>query len=209
MRVTLQAFVMTFGALIAIAGLVLLFFRKELAQTKIKIWTHELEISTPALVVFLTGCAVFVMPLVVPIKNLDRPIIIIGTPTNGPPPPNGSQAGAETIFEGVLVNVTRFEKSDDLVTLELTLQNRTRDTVPFCVEPYRAKLIDEGTGKSWTELHYGGVVSCSHKGNLASGKSHMAWMIFKIDGPEPKSCTLSLPILRGERLEKLVFEKRS
>jgi hypothetical protein len=37
MIVTLHAFVMAFGALIASAGLVLLFLRKEQAQNKIKL----------------------------------------------------------------------------------------------------------------------------------------------------------------------------
>jgi hypothetical protein len=219
MIVTLEAFVLTFGALIAFAGLVLLFLRKEQSQNKIKLFGQEFEISTPALVVFLTGCAVFVMPLVAPIKNLGRAIVTIGIPTdvhkngplNGPPLPNSPspQAKAQTIFEGVVANVTRFEKNDDLVTLELTLQNTTPDTVSFCVEPTKAKLIDEGTGNSWYQRHSGGKVSCFQKGNLASGKSHIAWMKFKIDDPEPKSCTLALPILLRGTLENLVFEKRS
>jgi hypothetical protein len=218
MIITLQAFVMAFGALIASAGLVLLFLRKEQAQNKIKLLGQEFEISTPALVVFLAGCTVFVMPLVVPIKNLDKPVVIIGPQArehlseeheqerrNGQPQP----AGAQTIFEGVVANVTHFEKIGDLVTLELTLQNTMPHTVAFCIEPWNAKLIDEGTGESWNELHYGGTVPCFNKGNLASGKSHIAWMKFKIDGPEPKSCALSLPILLRGRVENLVLEKRS
>jgi hypothetical protein len=218
MIVTLQAFVMAFGALIASAGLVLLFLRKEQAQNKIKLLGQEFEISTPALVVFLAGCTVFVMPLVAPIKNLDRPMVIIGPQVRehppsepGKEPPNGQArpTGEQTIFEGVVANVTRFEKSGDLVTLELTLQNTMPHTVSFCVEPWDSKLIDEGTGESWKELHYGGAVPCFKKGNLASGKSHIAWMKFKIEGREPKRCTLSLPILLRGRLENLVLEKRS
>ncbi len=75
--VTLQTMVMAFGAVIAIAGLVLLFLRKEQADSKVKLLGQEFEISTPALVVFLAGCFVFVMPLVIPIRNLDKPMVII------------------------------------------------------------------------------------------------------------------------------------
>jgi hypothetical protein len=87
--VTLQTMVMAFGAVIASAGLVLLFLRKEQTENKIKLLGQEFEISTPALVVFLAGCFMFVMPLVVPIKNLDKPMVIISQhrehPTPAPP----------------------------------------------------------------------------------------------------------------------------
>ena len=89
--VTLQAMVMVFGAVIASAGLLLLFLRKEQAQNKIKLFGQEFEISTPALVVFLVGCAVFVMPLVISIKNIDKPVIIVGPPSEGPSISRGGQ----------------------------------------------------------------------------------------------------------------------
>src|SRR5438093_12205935 len=82
--VTLQAMVMVFGAVIASAGLLLLFLRKEQAQNKIKLFGQEFAISTPALVVFLAGCAVFVMPLVISIKNIEKPVVIVGHNSKGP-----------------------------------------------------------------------------------------------------------------------------
>jgi hypothetical protein len=94
--VTQQAFVMVFGALIACAGLILLFVLKEQAQSKIKLFGQEFEISTPALVVFLAGCAMVVLPLVVPIKNLDKPIVIFNSGTNGSPPPLPPLCGGTT-----------------------------------------------------------------------------------------------------------------
>jgi len=89
--VTLQAMVMVFGAVIASTGLVLLFLRNEQAQNKIKLFGQEFEISTPALVVFLAGCAVFVMPLVISIKNIDQPVIIVGPHSKEPSKPGGTQ----------------------------------------------------------------------------------------------------------------------
>jgi hypothetical protein len=82
---------MVFGAVIAIAGLLLLFLRKEQAQNKIKLFGQEFEISTPALVVFLAGCAVFVMPLVISIKNIYQPVVIIGSHSKEPSKPDGTQ----------------------------------------------------------------------------------------------------------------------
>jgi hypothetical protein len=118
-----------------------------------------------------------------------------------------SGLAAQTIFEGVVANVTRFEKTGELVTLELTLQNAAPDTVSFCVEPYRAELIDELTGDSWREVHHGGIVTCSSKQELAMGQSHIAWMKFEGRNPEKKRFAFSLPILRRP-VENLVLEKR-
>src|SRR5262245_45216955 len=64
MTITQNAIIMVFGALIAIAGLVLLYLRSERGENKIKLFGQEFQVSAPALVVFLAGCAVFVTPLV-------------------------------------------------------------------------------------------------------------------------------------------------
>jgi hypothetical protein len=124
-----------------------------------------------------------------------------------PQTPEVSGLAAQTIFEGVVANVTRFEKTGELVTLELTLRNAAPDTVSFCVEPYRAELIDELTGDSWNVVHYGGNVSCLSKQELAMGQSHMAWVKFGARNPEKKRFAFSLPILRRP-VENLVLEKR-
>jgi hypothetical protein len=93
--VTQRAFLMGFGALIAIAGLVLLVLRKEQAQNRVRMFGMEFDISTPALVVFLAGCGLFVTPSFVSIKNIDTPIITIGpksaTNTPAPPEPDGKE----------------------------------------------------------------------------------------------------------------------
>jgi hypothetical protein len=69
MVITQFAIVMTFGALVAVAGLALLYFRKEQAENRIKLFGQEFQISTPALVVFLVGGGVFILPSVTQIPN--------------------------------------------------------------------------------------------------------------------------------------------
>jgi len=85
MTVSLYALVMTFGALVAAAGLVLLFIRQEQGQNKIRILGQEFQISTPALVVFLAGCALVIMPPALQMKNPD--VIVI--PRRDGPHPDG------------------------------------------------------------------------------------------------------------------------
>ena len=51
-----------FGTVLAIAGIVLLFLKRENGQNRIKFFGQEFQLSTPALVVFLVGCAIFIMP---------------------------------------------------------------------------------------------------------------------------------------------------
>lgn len=114
---------------------------------------------------------------------------------------------SQTVFEGVVASISRFEKSGELTTLELTLRNTAPDTILFCVEPSGAQLIDEISGESWGELHYGGDVYCHQKRNLAMGQSHTAWMKFKISSPEKKRFAFSLPILRSP-IENLGLEGR-
>ena len=61
-----MAVVMAFGALIAVAGLWLLFTKNEAGANRLKILGQEFEISTPALLVFLVGSAIFVLPFFLP-----------------------------------------------------------------------------------------------------------------------------------------------
>ena len=84
MVVTIQAIVMIFGALIAAVGVLLLFLRQESGRTTIRIVGQEFEISTPALVVFLCGCVIFVLPLLRPMEGLNRPAFVFGSPAAAP-----------------------------------------------------------------------------------------------------------------------------
>ena len=95
MVVTIQAIVMTFGALTAAVGVLLLFLRQESGRNTIRIVGQQFEISTPALVVFLCGCAIFVLPLLRPMEALSRPAFVFGS----------SGGGADTSFVAGTVNV--------------------------------------------------------------------------------------------------------
>lgn len=69
MEISQLALFMAFGAFVAVVGLALLYFRKEQAENRIKLFGQEFQISTPALVVFLVGCAIFVLPSVTQMQN--------------------------------------------------------------------------------------------------------------------------------------------
>jgi hypothetical protein len=98
--------VMAFGALIALAGLWLLFTRQEAGANRLKILGQEFEISTPALVVFLVGSAIFVLPFFLP--RQDATNVVIGEPPKKPPQgtfteekePNDSFASATPVKLG-------------------------------------------------------------------------------------------------------------
>jgi hypothetical protein len=69
MDITQAGIVMSFGALMAAAGLALLFFRREQGENRIKLFGWEFQISTPALVVFLVGCFIFILPVVTQMQS--------------------------------------------------------------------------------------------------------------------------------------------
>ncbi len=78
MKITLYALVMTFGAVVASIGLVLLFRKHEQSLSRIKLFGQEFQFSAPGLVVFLAGCAIFILFPVLQVN--DRDVIVIGSP---------------------------------------------------------------------------------------------------------------------------------
>jgi hypothetical protein len=59
--------VLGFGAVITIAGLLLqTIYRTDTGQSRVKVFGQEVEIPTPALVVFLAGCGIFALPFFFP-----------------------------------------------------------------------------------------------------------------------------------------------
>jgi len=70
---------MVFGALVALLGLALLFFQSsqhrqedgyEQGKNRLKVLGMEFEFATPPLAVFLVGSAIFVLPILVPPKQV-------------------------------------------------------------------------------------------------------------------------------------------
>jgi hypothetical protein len=89
--ITQNAVTMLFGLLVAAAGLFLLFSRHEQAENKIKFLGQEFQISTPALVVFLVGSGIFILPFVMQTQN--QPLIDLTFPwQNERPSDSGSGA---------------------------------------------------------------------------------------------------------------------
>jgi hypothetical protein len=58
--------VMIFGGAIAVAGILLLFYVKSESATRITIAGFQVELTAPALVVFLGGCALIIAPALLP-----------------------------------------------------------------------------------------------------------------------------------------------
>jgi hypothetical protein len=69
MEITRPGIMMLFGALVAAAGLALLYLRREQAESRIRLFGQEFQISTPALVVLLVGCGIFILPSVIQTPN--------------------------------------------------------------------------------------------------------------------------------------------
>jgi hypothetical protein len=95
MVITQFALMMAFGALVAVAGLALLYFRKEQGENRIKLFGQEFQISTPALVVFLVGCGIFILPSVIQMQNQTVFNFQWPWPTPGPKPPGPVPTNSE------------------------------------------------------------------------------------------------------------------
>lgn len=64
-----QWIVLGFGIVVALAGLIAFFVRKDEGSNRIKLFGGEFELSTPALVIFLAGSAVAVASLYLPMAQ--------------------------------------------------------------------------------------------------------------------------------------------
>ena len=116
----------------------------------------------------------------------------IGTPT------------VQTTTRGVVASITRFQKSGDLVTMEIMLRNTSSQDVTACMHAYYTELIDQATGESWrAALHAGRECNV-----LDANKSGRVWMKFEIRAPEGRTFALSSPLLK-ETLEHLVLREPS
>lgn len=82
--------IMAFGALVAVAGIALMLYAKGEGANRVRAFGFEFELSTPALVVFLAGCALVVAPLFI-VPDERGPTSVGGQGgTLGPSPVDGA-----------------------------------------------------------------------------------------------------------------------
>lgn len=109
-----------------------------------------------------------------------------------------------TTTRGVVASITRFQKSSDLVTMEITLRNTLSQDATVCMYAWTTELIDQATGESWrAALHAGKECHV-----LDASKSARVWMKFEIREPEGKTFSLS-SLLFKETLEHLALKDPS
>jgi hypothetical protein len=157
----------------------------------------------------LIGLALYIIPLLPP-ERQGRAVLIAGgllaimgalyivpglIPTPSPSNQQGTgtqeslRPGIQTQYPSVTANIKRFEKTGELVTLELTVQNNSDEKFLICAHSRLAELIDQTTGQSWRALNSGGGVGDC--GWLDANGSSGAWMQFKISNPDEKTFSLS------------------
>ncbi len=98
-------------------------------------------------------------------------------------------------FSGVEAEVTRFEDTGGMITLEVTFRNVSANTVKFWVST-DGYLIDEKTGQRWEPNESGGSIfgePASRGKTLTPGDAHVLWMKFQVNDPVPARFTAVVP----------------
>ena len=97
------------GIAMILVGLVLIVVRKDSAASHVKIWNVEVNLSTPALVVLVVGCGLFVLPIFVPHKAASWSWNIGGRGGTAPAPGREiTQAEAEPNNTSSQANIVAF-----------------------------------------------------------------------------------------------------
>jgi hypothetical protein len=110
----------------------------------------------------------------------------------------------QTTIRGVVASITRFQKSGDFVTMEITLRNTSTQDVTACTHHHFTQLIDQATGESWrAALHAGRECNV-----LDARKSGRVWMRFEVHESDGRTFALSAPFLK-ETVENLVLREPS
>lgn len=108
-------------------------------------------------------------------------------------------------FSGVEAEVTRFEDTGGMITLEVTFRNVSANPVGFSVNPAEAYLLDERTGKKWSSVESSSRVSGRAGGTtLNPGQSHRIWMKFLVGDAVPEQFTAVVPSV-ARPFEQLVL----
>ena len=103
-------------------------------------------------------------------------------PTEQPRPPQGGSpqgavSGQATRVAGVVAELTRFVRTSNLITAEVTLRNTGSLPAKFSCSGWQ--LIDEQTGLGWEPDIVGGQISPYNPATLEPGKTHVTWAKFK------------------------------
>ncbi len=97
-------------------------------------------------------------------------------------------------FSGVEAEVTRFEDTGGMITLEVTFRNVSANPVGFWVSPAEAYLLDEQTAEKWKSVNSSkSVYRDFGRITLNPGQSHLIWMKFQINDPVPEQFTAVVP----------------
>ncbi len=146
---------------------------------------QTIELSTPALVIILLGCGIFVMPTLLPLlinkdeseqhskevsRTADVDIPSSGRavhPANSATKSTGaasdwSNVPYQTIVPGVSGRITRFSFHNAKATVEVAFQNDSNHDTNFCSHPDSWRINDEINSASygWPLLDSGGTAVC-------------------------------------------------
>jgi hypothetical protein len=169
-------FLMLFGALIAAVGIALFYMGKGSGQNRLILFGQTFEVSTPALVIVILGCGMFVMPALLPLRDAKPDPGPIPRPT--PDPVRGPRV-RQTTTEGVSAELVEFSRKDDIATIRVTFLNTTDHDMDFCTRPDAWKIIDNSNSAAfgWPLLSSGGDAICdaSDWHQMRPHKSLNAW----------------------------------
>jgi len=102
----------------------------------------------------------------------------------------GSRAHGQTALSewpGVEAELTRFENTGGMLTLEITFRNVGSDAVEIGPQETN-ELIDESTGRSWEARQSGGFISGGKK--LNPGDTYWTWTKYLVGDPIPAQFTV-------------------
>jgi hypothetical protein len=187
-----QDIAMAFGAAVAASGVALMLRGdRDSGRNAIEIWGQKIEISRPALVVFLVGSAIFVVPFFLEPPRWSRtlwPGPKVGGPENTGPEPR-KQQGFQTNTPGVVAEVTDFSMTGALANLSFRFSGVGENPAILCINPEKSTLIDEQTGEEWRPVSYS-EVSCNA---YPKGISTVIWMRFPLESALQTTFTVHVP----------------
>jgi hypothetical protein len=99
----------------------------------------------------------------------------------------------QTRFNGVVVNIIRFEKGGEFVMLQLMARNTSNQVRMVCFYESMTNLIDEATSENWQPKEPVGQ-PCTP---IEANKSSQMWMKFAVPNPDKRTFSLSSPLFNG------------